>query len=193
MIEVIQVGQPGGSRRGDQGFGQAGSFVVGGLSGPKRGLRLANVAGKRVPSPAWAPERDPFVVVGRGAPGNEAGVVGRASANDPRPRCPRIVAVEAPIVGQRDASSIQQIGRPATVGQRTVVRAGLDDTNGAAWIFAEPRGQHATSGPAAKDEYVRAAIGAGIDGEHLNTSSSDGLRSAAWRPLQGYVRPHSRA
>src|SRR5919204_3702582 len=98
------------------------------------------------------PALPPLVVVGIGAPRDDARVVGRAPADH---ACrPAEALVIEPIVGVGELVGVEEIARPAAGGERAVVRPCLDEADAAVRILAQPSGEDASRRPAAEDDDV---------------------------------------
>ena len=96
----------------------------------------------------------PFVVVRTGAPDDEAGVVGGATADDPRARGRPVGRLRLPEVGHRKDSRVEHVRRPPSARMAAVVRARLDEADGPIRVLAQPGCKHATRRPASDDEHV---------------------------------------
>ena len=103
-----------------------------------------------------APAVAPLVVVGGRAAEDDAGVVRRAAAEDPRAQLRAILAVGLPRVGEGEPAGVEHVGRPAPVGVGTVIGSGLDEANGAVGILRQASGENAAGRPAAHDDGVEA-------------------------------------
>src|SRR5262245_55740218 len=81
------------------------------------------------------PVRAPFIVVRGRSLEKEAGVMGRAAADDARPEGAVVLAARSPVVRERERAGVEQLLRPAAVGERPVVGPGLDEANVAGGIL----------------------------------------------------------
>ena len=69
-----------------------------------------------------------------------------------------VLAELRPTMGvERKPPRVEDVLRPAALGVRSVIRACLDQADGARRILAQPRGQHAPRGPAARDQHIEHA------------------------------------
>jgi hypothetical protein len=62
-------------------------------------------------------------------------------------------------MGEGQPLRVEDVGGPASAGERTVVRAGLDEADAAAALLAEARGHHAAGRAAADDDHYVIARG----------------------------------
>ena len=105
------------------------------------------------------PLRAPLVVVGGRALDDHAGVDGRGSSEHPSAQRAAVLGSRLPQVGRNDAAGIEDLRRPAPLGEPTVVGAGLEEANAARRALAQARGEDASGGAAADHEDVEAHCG----------------------------------
>ena len=98
----------------------------------------------------------PLVVVVTRAPHDEARVVSRATAEDPRARGRPVVGLVLPEVRHRQGASVEHVRGPASFRVAAVVRPGLDEADRALRLLAQPCGEHAARRPSTHDDHVEA-------------------------------------
>jgi hypothetical protein len=154
VVEVAQLREAQLAGRLDHGSMPRPDLLVRARPHSQLGLGAPQVRPKRPEAEGLAP----LVVVAGRAPDREAGIVGGAAAEDPGPQGGP-TAAERPVVRVRDGPRVEHLGGPAAPVIGAVVRAGLDQADGAVRILAQARGQDAAGGPASNDEHVEALLG----------------------------------
>jgi hypothetical protein len=93
------------------------------------------------------PAGAPLVVVRRSAAEDDAGIVGRAPAENPGAELGAVLTIRLPRVAEGERPPIEEVAGPATLRVGAVVGAGLDEADGAAGILRQASGKRAPAEP----------------------------------------------